>query len=94
MLAASKATFGQDLGAFRTNGQETVPVFSNYRATPRHKYLNDVLKQFEAVDANLGKLERLWKQIEVLLPSGREVGNCVCGRPTLRDLELQAPPRA
>ncbi|HZM06468.1 MAG TPA: restriction endonuclease [Candidatus Saccharimonadales bacterium] len=31
--------------------------------------LNDALKQFEAVEANLGKLDQLWKQIVKLLPS-------------------------
>lgn len=35
--------------------------------------LNDTLKQFEAVEANLSKLERLWAQIKPLLPgSDRE----------------------
>ncbi len=31
--------------------------------------LNDALKQFEAVEANLGKLDQLWKQIVKLLPA-------------------------
>ncbi|PYI94585.1 MAG: restriction endonuclease [Verrucomicrobia bacterium] len=31
--------------------------------------LNDTLKQFEAVEANLSKLERLWTQIKPLLPA-------------------------
>jgi hypothetical protein len=35
--------------------------------------LNDTLKQFEAVEANLAKLERLWNQIKALLPTGSEV---------------------
>lgn len=35
--------------------------------------LNEALKQFEAVEANLGKLDNLWKQIEKLLPSIDEV---------------------
>jgi len=35
--------------------------------------LNDAVKQFEAVEANLVKLEQLWKQIEKLLPSLDEV---------------------
>jgi hypothetical protein len=30
--------------------------------------LNDTLKQFEAVEANLAKLERLWTAIKPLLP--------------------------
>jgi hypothetical protein len=30
--------------------------------------LNDALKDFEATEANLQKLERIWKQIETLLP--------------------------
>src|SRR5436309_1950612 len=35
--------------------------------------LNDTLKQFEAVEGNLSKLERLWAQIKPLLPgSDRE----------------------
>src|ERR1017187_676321 len=31
--------------------------------------LNEALKQFEAVEANLGKLDQIWKQIKKLLPS-------------------------
>lgn len=31
--------------------------------------LNSVLKQFEAVESNLAKLDRIWKQIRELLPS-------------------------
>ena len=31
--------------------------------------LNDALKQFEAVEANLSKLDHIWKQIKNLLPS-------------------------
>lgn len=35
--------------------------------------LNEALKQFEAVEANLCKLERLWGQIKELLPTGNEI---------------------
>jgi len=35
--------------------------------------LNNALKQFEAVEANLGKLDLIWKQIRKLLPSLDEV---------------------
>jgi hypothetical protein len=35
--------------------------------------LNDALKQFEAVEANLGKLDQLWKQIAKLLPSLNDI---------------------
>jgi hypothetical protein len=35
--------------------------------------LNDTLKQFEAAEANLAKLERLWDQIKALLPTGSEI---------------------
>jgi hypothetical protein len=35
--------------------------------------LNNALKQFEAVEANLCKLERLWSQIKELLPTGNEI---------------------
>jgi hypothetical protein len=35
--------------------------------------LNDTLKQFEAVEANLAKLERLWNQIKALLPTGNDI---------------------
>src|SRR5258706_8624959 len=35
--------------------------------------LNEALKQFEAVEANLAKLDQLWKQIDKLLPSIEEV---------------------
>jgi hypothetical protein len=32
------------------------------------------LEQFEAVEANLGKLERLWRELEGLMPSGVQFG--------------------
>jgi len=35
--------------------------------------LNSALKQFEAVEANLGKLDNLWQQIKKLLPSIEEI---------------------
>lgn len=35
--------------------------------------LNNALKQFEAVEANLGKLDHVWKQIKKLLPTLDEV---------------------
>ena len=35
--------------------------------------INDVLKQFDAVQANLHKLERLWETIDQMLPSGNVV---------------------
>jgi hypothetical protein len=35
--------------------------------------LNEALKQFEAVEANLGKLDQVWKEIKKLLPSIDEV---------------------
>jgi hypothetical protein len=36
--------------------------------------LNDTLKQFEAVEANRAKLERLWDRIKALLPTGNQIG--------------------
>src|SRR5438445_797648 len=35
--------------------------------------LNDALKQFEAVEANLAKLDQLWNQIKKLMPSINEI---------------------
>lgn len=32
--------------------------------------LNSALKQFEAVESNLAKLDRIWKQLKELIPSG------------------------
>lgn len=37
--------------------------------------LNAALKQFEATEANLSKLEKLWAQIEKLLPNGPAFGS-------------------
>lgn len=36
--------------------------------------LNHALKQFEAVQANIAKLERLWDDLETMLPTGRGIG--------------------
>jgi len=36
--------------------------------------LNEALKQFDAVQANLHKLDRLWESLDKMLPSGNEMG--------------------
>lgn len=37
--------------------------------------INSALRQFEATEANLTKLERLWAEIEKLIPEGLQFGN-------------------
>jgi len=37
--------------------------------------INSALRQFEAAEANLTKLERLWAEIEKLIPEGLQFGN-------------------
>lgn len=37
--------------------------------------INSALRQFEATEANLAKLERLWSEIEQLIPSGLQFGS-------------------
>jgi hypothetical protein len=36
--------------------------------------INSALRQFEAAEANLTKLERLWAEIEKLIPDGLQFG--------------------
>ena len=37
--------------------------------------INSALRQFEATEANLAKLERLWSEMEKLTPEGLAFGN-------------------
>lgn len=37
--------------------------------------INSALRQFEATEANLAKLERLWSEISKLTPSGLQLGS-------------------
>lgn len=37
--------------------------------------INSALRQFEATEANLAKLERLWSEISKLTPSGLQFGS-------------------
>src|SRR5271169_489331 len=41
---------------------------------PKDSPINSALRQFEATEANLAKLERLWAEISGLTPSGMSFG--------------------
>jgi hypothetical protein len=42
---------------------------------PKDSPINAALRQFEATEANLAKLERLWSEIQKLTPDGLQFGN-------------------
>src|SRR5207245_6156259 len=54
-----KAT--QEVGTFVIDAQEDSPI-------------NSALRHFEATEANLAKLERLWSKIRKLIPDGLQFG--------------------